>query len=45
VETRQELYQEMWKHQAGAPLSFSILREGRRTTVEVIATDRAEFYR
>ncbi|MGD0264125.1 MAG: S1C family serine protease [Candidatus Methylomirabilota bacterium] len=45
VETRPELYQEMWKHEAGAPLSFSILREGRRTTVEVIATDRAEFYR
>jgi S1-C subfamily serine protease len=45
VETRPELYQEMWKHEAGAPLSFSILRKGRRTTVEVIATDRAEFYR
>jgi len=45
VETRQELYQEMWKHEAGAPLSFSILREGRRTTVEVVTTDRAEFYR
>ncbi len=45
VATRQELYQEMWKHEAGEPLTFSILREGRRTTIEVVTTDRAEFYR
>lgn len=45
VSTRRELYQEMWKHEAGAPVRFSILREGRRTTVEVVTADRAEFYR
>jgi serine protease Do len=45
VATRPELYQEMWKRQAGEPLTFSILREGRRATIEVVATDRAEFYR
>jgi serine protease Do len=45
VATRQELYQEMWKHAAGEPLRFTILREGRRTTVEVMTVDRAEFYR
>lgn len=45
VGTRPELYQEMWKHAAGEPLTFSILREGRRVTVEVVTADRAEFYR
>jgi len=45
VATRSELYQEMWKHEAGEPLRFSILREGRRTIVEVMTVDRAEFYR
>jgi serine protease Do len=44
VATRSELYQEMWKHEAGEPLRFSILREGRRTIVEVVTVDRAEFY-
>jgi S1-C subfamily serine protease len=44
VATRSELYQEMWKHEAGEPLRFTILREGRRTTVEVMTVDRAEFY-
>jgi len=44
VATRQELYQEMWKHEAGEPLRFTILRESRRTTVEVMTVDRAEFY-
>ena len=45
VATRRELYQEMWKHEAGEPLRFTILRKGRRTTVEVMTVDRAEFYR
>ncbi len=45
VGTRPELYREMWKHAAGEPLTFSILREGRRATVEVVTADRAEFYR
>ncbi len=44
VATRSELYQEMWKHEAGEPLRFTILREGRRTTVDVMTVDRAEFY-
>jgi S1-C subfamily serine protease len=45
VTTRQELYQEMWRHAAGEPLRFSILRDGRRATIEVVGEDRAEFYR
>ncbi len=45
VATRQELYQEMWKHPAGDRLRFSVLRGAERTTVEVVAADRAEFYR
>jgi S1-C subfamily serine protease len=45
VATREELYQEMWKHPAGAHLRFSILRGDRRTTIEVVSGDRAEFYR
>ena len=45
VTTRQELYQEMWRHAAGEPLRFNILRDGRRTTIEVVGQDRAEFYR
>ncbi len=44
VATRSELYHEMWKHEAGEPLRFTILREGRRTTVDVMTVDRAEFY-
>lgn len=45
VATREELYQEMWKHPAGALLRFSILRGEERTTLEVVSEDRAEFYR
>ncbi len=45
VATRQELYQEMWKHPAGDLLRFSILRGGQRTMIEVVAADRAKFYR
>jgi S1-C subfamily serine protease len=45
VATREELYQEMWKHPAGSLLRFSILRGDQRTTVEVVSGDRAEFYR
>lgn len=44
VATRSELYHEMWRHEAGEPLRFTILREGRRTTVDVMTVDRAEFY-
>jgi S1-C subfamily serine protease len=45
VATREELYQEMWRHPAGALLRFSILRGEERTTIEVVSEDRAEFYR
>ncbi len=45
VTSRPELYEEMWRHEPGAALAFSLLRDGRRTTVEVVTTDRAEFYR
>lgn len=45
VATRPELYHEMWQHEAGEPLRFTILREGRRTTLEVVTVDRAEFYK
>jgi S1-C subfamily serine protease len=45
VATRQELYQEMWKHQAGEALRFSISRGGGQRIVEVATADRAEFYR
>ncbi len=44
VATRQGLYREMWKHAAGEPLRFGILREGQQTIVEVVAADRADFY-
>jgi S1-C subfamily serine protease len=44
VATRQELYREMWKHPAGDPLVFSVLREDRRTTIPVVSADRAQFY-
>jgi serine protease Do len=45
VTTRPELYQQMWQHEAGEPLRFTILRQGRRTVVEIMTVDRAEFYR
>jgi serine protease DegQ len=45
VATRQNLYREMWKHAAGEPLRFEVLRGDHRTIVEVVAADRAEFYR
>lgn len=45
VATRQDLYREMWKHAAGEPLRFEVLRGDHRTIVEVVAADRAEFYR
>lgn len=45
VGTRQELYQEMWKHTAGEPLRFQIQRQDHRTVIEVVSNDRAEFYR
>jgi S1-C subfamily serine protease len=45
VQTREELYREMWKVPAGNPLRFRIQREGQRTTVLVVSADRAEFYR
>ncbi len=45
VATRQDLYREMWKHAAGESLRFEVLRGDHRTIVEVVAADRAEFYR
>jgi S1-C subfamily serine protease len=45
VETRQELYQQMWRHEAGEPLRFGIERGSERTNIEVVSADRAEFYR
>jgi S1-C subfamily serine protease len=45
VATREELYQEMWKQPAGAPLRFIVRRGEQRTTIEVVSEDRAEFYR
>jgi len=31
-------------HVAGESLLFTVLRKGRRATVEVVSSDRAEFY-
>ncbi len=45
VAARQDLYQEMWRHAAGELLRFNVLRGDARITVEVVAADRAEFYR
>lgn len=45
VAVRQDLYQEMWKQAAGELLRFNVLRGSARITVEVVAADRAEFYR
>ena len=45
IESRPQLYRELWKHHPGDRLRFRILREGQSITVEVEAADRAEFYR
>jgi len=45
VATRPELYQEMWRHEAGEVLRFGIARGDQRSIVEVMTVDRADFYR
>jgi S1-C subfamily serine protease len=45
VATRRELYHEMWKHQAGETVCFSISRGGSQRKIDVVTVDRAEFYR
>ncbi len=45
VESRQALYQEMWRHVAGDPLIFQVQRENEVILVQVSSADRAEFYR
>jgi S1-C subfamily serine protease len=45
VQTRNELYKELWKKKPGDKVVFHILRGSVVKTVEVIAGDRDEFYR
>jgi serine protease DegS len=45
IETRKELYREMWKKRPGDTLVLRVLRGGVVKTVEVIAGDRDEFYK
>ena len=43
--SRREFYTDLWKHRPGEPVLLSILRGGTPKAIEVVAGDRAEFYR
>ncbi len=43
--SRREFYTELWKHRPGEPVLLSLLRGGTPKAIEVVAGDRAEFYR
>ncbi|MBI3988122.1 MAG: serine protease [candidate division NC10 bacterium] len=45
VETRRELYGELWKKRPGEKVEFRILRGGALRNVEVISGEREAFYR
>jgi len=45
VDSRREFYTELWKHRPGEPVLLSLLRGGTPKAIEVVAGDRAEFYR
>jgi S1-C subfamily serine protease len=45
VESREDVYRKLWKHEAGAVVRLGVLRDSERITVEVPSMDRAEFYR
>ncbi|MFQ5882524.1 MAG: S1C family serine protease [Candidatus Methylomirabilales bacterium] len=44
VETRRDLYEELWKKRAKEKVVFKILREEQVTAVEVVSGSREEFY-
>ncbi|MCI0370180.1 MAG: S1C family serine protease, partial [candidate division NC10 bacterium] len=43
--SRREFYTELWKHRPGGPVLLSLLRGETPKAIEVVAGDRAEFYR
>lgn len=45
LDSRREFYTELWKHRPGEPVLLSLLRGGTPKAIEVVAGDRAEFYR
>ena len=45
VDSREDVYRQLWKHAAGTMVRFGVLRESERLTLEVPSMDRAEFYR
>lgn len=45
IETRRELYEELWKKRVGGMVEFRILREGAVKTIGVVSKDREAFYR
>ncbi|MFQ5849403.1 MAG: S1C family serine protease [Candidatus Binatia bacterium] len=45
VQSRPELYREIWKKRPGERISFRILREEESVNLEVISGDRWDFYR
>ncbi len=45
VETRRELFEELWKRQVGEKVPFQIIRGKSSRTVEVTSSDREAFYR
>ncbi|HEX9880086.1 MAG TPA: S1C family serine protease, partial [Candidatus Binatia bacterium] len=45
VQSRPELYREIWKKRPGEMISFRVLRDEESIIVSVIAGDRREFYR
>ncbi len=45
VDSREDVYRQLWKNEAGAVVRLGILRDVERVTIEVPSMDRAEFYR
>lgn len=45
VETRRELFEELWKKRVGDKVAFRITRRKSSRTVEVISSEREAFYR
>ncbi len=45
VDTRPALYQYLWQHRAGAPITLEVMREGERRTFVIHSQDRAAFFR
>ncbi len=45
VETRRDLYEELWKKRANEKVVFKILRGGRTMEVDVVSGSREDFYK